>query len=351
MSLERLLQLDERRAFEATHRYEDLDLFHVSFDELTGGDATEAALGRMAEGGGRVSLVGPSGSGKSSVLCSVLGPLVESLPENALPLRIPVAAAGEETVTDPRAFAQHVVRTVIRYASPEALTRSEQEGLEAGVADVKRRRRGESGLHGSLGLPGEVLNVGLAADLKSGGEEIEERLGAGDVVPELARMIAIIRSHDRDPFLVIDDSDTWLRIGATDLTKVADAFFTRVVRMLAKELDCGFVVAVHDHYLELDGYREIRAFLSTEIRIPRLDPAVDGVRRILARRIRLAEVDAEADELFEAEALATVAAVYEEEQNLRRVLATVDRSVQHACSDGDATVTPELVRTVVAELT
>lgn len=347
MSLERLLELDERRAFESTHRYEDLELFHVSFDELTGGRDTEAALGRMAENGGRASLVGPSGSGKSSVMSSVLGPLVEDLPEHALPLRIPVAATGEETVTEPRAFAQHVVRTVIRYASPEPLTRAERDTLEAGVADVRRRRRGERGVRGSLGAPREVLDAGLAAELKSGGEEIEERLGAGDVVPELAHMVAIFRSHDRDPFLVIDDSDTWLRIGGTDLTTVANAFFTRVVRMLAKELDCGFVVAVHDDYLELEGYREIRAFLSTEIRIPRLDPAVEGVGRILARRIELAEVEAEPVELFEGGALGRLAAAYEDDSSLR---ATADRSVQHACSDGVAPVTSELVRTALAEL-
>ncbi len=62
MSFERLQQLDERRAFEATHRYEDLDLFHVRFDELTGRPETEHVLGQMATRGGRVALIGPSGS-------------------------------------------------------------------------------------------------------------------------------------------------------------------------------------------------------------------------------------------------------------------------------------------------
>jgi energy-coupling factor transporter ATP-binding protein EcfA2 len=111
VSLDRLLQLDARRAFEATHRYEDLDLFHVRFDELTGRGETEQMLGHMAARGGRVALIGPSGSGKSSVISCVLGPLVEDLPEQIIPIRIPVAAADAETGTEPRLFAQHIVRT------------------------------------------------------------------------------------------------------------------------------------------------------------------------------------------------------------------------------------------------
>ena len=116
-------------------------------------------------------------------------------------------------------------------------------------------------------------------------EEIEERLGSGEVVGELARMVAIFRSHQREPLLVIDDSDRWLQIGQTDLSQVADAFFTRNVQMLAKELDCGFVVAVHDHYLELGGYVDTRALLSTEIRIPRFENPDVAIGQILGRRI------------------------------------------------------------------
>jgi hypothetical protein len=350
MSLDKLLELEERRAFEATHRYEDLEFFHVPFDELTERSDTEAVLRHMAETGGRVALIGPSGCGKSSVIASVLGPLVEDLPERIIPLRIPVAAADETTVTEPRAFAQHVVRTVVRYASPETLTRAEQEALEAGVADARRRRGRERTGRLSLGAPRQIADAGIAAELKSGGEEIEQRLGAGDVVPELSRMIAIFRAHDREPFLVIDDSDTWLRVGTTDFTHVANAFFTRVVRMLAKELDSGIVIAVHDHYLELDGYREARELLSTDIRIPHLDRPEAAVGRILARRIELAEVDVDLAEAFQPESVAQLAGVYESGRNLRRVLATVDRSVQHACSDGVAPVTPALVRTALAEL-
>lgn len=123
------------------------------------------------------------------------------------------------------------------------------------------------------------------------------------------------------------------------------------IQVLAKELDCGFVVAVHNHYLELEGYGDSQPLLSTEIHIPRFAQPDDAIGRILERRIELAEVSASLDELFEPEAIAQLAELYRENGNLRRVLATTDRSVQHGCSDRVAPVSRELIRAALADLT
>jgi energy-coupling factor transporter ATP-binding protein EcfA2 len=350
LTIERLTELDARRAFEATHRYEDLELFHVPFDQLTGRDRTEAPLLHMATNGGRVALIGPTGSGKSSVMVAVLGPLVENLPEWLAPLRVPVAASEATTVTEPRAFAQHLVQTVTRYASPDTLTRAEREAVEHATADTRRSRGGERTGRLSFGAPKFLADAGVATEFKSGAEEIEQRLAAGAAVAETRHLIALFREHGQEPFLVIDDSDSWLRIGDTDLTERANAFFTRIVPMLAKELDCGFVIAVHDQYLDLEGYRETQALYSTTIHIPRLEHPSAAIEAILARRIELAEVTAGPGELFSSGAVARLATVYDAGLNLRKVLAAADRSVQHAASDGVAPVTEELVLSVLAEL-
>ena len=350
MSLELLLELDERRAFEATHRYEDLEFFHVRFDNLTGSEGTEHALRQMATRNGRVALIGPSGSGKSSVIASVLGPLVEDLPDDLVPIRIPVAAADAETVTEPRLFAQHIVRMVARY-STEILTPDERKALEAGVAEGQRRRGRERTRGFTAGAPQLLADLKFTSQVKSEAEEIEERLSTGGAIAELARLPALFRSHRLELFLVIDDSDKWLQIGGTDLSDVANEFFVRNAPVLAKELDCGFVLAIHDHYLDLDGFKESRELFSTEIRVPQLDPATEGITRILDRRIELAEVSGAVKELFEPDAVAELAERYDETRSLRRVLAATDRAVQHACSDGVAPVSRELVRTALADLT
>jgi hypothetical protein len=110
------------------------------------------------------------------------------------------------------------------------------------------------------------------------------------------------------------------------------------------------VVAVHGHYLELEGYRDSQPLLSTEIHIPRFAHPDDAIGRILERRIELAEVSASLDELFDSEAITQLAELYRDNGNLRRVLATTDRSVQHGCSDRVAPVSRELIRAALADL-
>jgi hypothetical protein len=68
-------QLESLRAANAlphTLRYNQLAPYHVPFDELCGGTAVEGELAHWLAHRGRVSLIGPSGSGKSSALAWVL---------------------------------------------------------------------------------------------------------------------------------------------------------------------------------------------------------------------------------------------------------------------------------------
>ena len=78
MSVDLLTELQGAHAFESVPSRQEMADFHVAFDTLTGTVGCEtAALGALRRGE-RVALVGPTGAGKSSVIASVLGPLVES---------------------------------------------------------------------------------------------------------------------------------------------------------------------------------------------------------------------------------------------------------------------------------
>lgn len=86
MSLALLQQLRAANAFDHYPLFEALGELHVPFDSLVPGARVEARLDEALRRRGRVALVGGSGSGKSSVVSHVLGPMVEGL----APILIPV---------------------------------------------------------------------------------------------------------------------------------------------------------------------------------------------------------------------------------------------------------------------
>lgn len=349
MSLELLEDLEAVRAFEPTHRYEDLSTFHVPFDLLTGDALTEGALRKVAESGGRAALVAPSGAGKSSVIASVLGPLVEDLAEEIVPLRIPVAATDAETATEPRAFTQHLIRTVIRY-STEILEPKELAAMRRSAADQLSVQGPQRSRRWAVGAPKLVADAGFAAEIKSGAEQVNDEISAGETVEAVARLVELFRAHGREPFFVIDDSDRWIRIEGTDLLDVASAFFRQIVPLLAREVGCGFAIAVHDDYVELESYQAAQEQLSRIISVPMPADAIKAVSTILNRRIELAGLDASGNELIDAAAIEMLAERYEADRNLRRMLATVNRATQRGCADGVNALGPDLIQTARADL-
>jgi len=350
VSYERLLQLEASRAFDATRRFEDLAFYHVAFDELNGDEHTESALRRLVGNHGRVAVVGPSGSGKSSVIASVFGPLSMDLPENIIPLRVPVAAEVDEVVTEPGALARHVVRYVTRWASRERFSEAEQQVFERGVAEVHRRAGGRTTREYHVGLPVWLANAEFARQVQSAGEEFATQASGADAVEHLKEMVSLFESHNLFPVFVFDDSDTWLRIPGLDRSDVATAFFMKNVRMMCKEVDAGLVLAVHTDYLDLDGYKEGTKLLSGQIPIPRLTSALSGVERILHDRLIVAEVPVKIADIVDDAAVANLAEYYETDRTIRDLLRVVQRALQDALSDSHERITSHLIQQAVGEL-
>lgn len=119
--------------------------------------------------------------------------------------------------------------------------------------------------------------------------------------------------------------------------------------MLASEIDCGFVVAVHTTYLDLPAYREIAPRLE-RIRVPELGRPEADLARILTRRFEVAGLEIALEDVFEPDALAVLAGIYEDLPDVRRAIATAATAVRLAFEEDEfERVTPAAVRAAAAE--
>lgn len=340
MSQEALAALREGNALAQTMTFEQLEAYHVPFDDLTGRGEVEGELRYWSTRRGRVALIGDSGAGKSSAMASVLGAFSESVPEYLVPTRIPVELAGAGTITDVGGFGRHLVGHILNWAAPEALTDRERQAIENQASEMERRcgRRRRAGF--SLGT-GHLLpvNTGLSGDLSGAATDFERQLGNGEVVQALRRLVDLFRARDLEPFFIFDDTDAWLQLPGQEeaARELATGFFGSNVRMLSREVDCGFVLAVHRSYLALPAYRAIADSLEA-IDLPTLPDPGAAIVAILQRRIDVDELGIEVGDAFSGDGLEALAGIYADAPDLRRVMAIAGLAVRKAHDDEDATV-------------
>ncbi len=340
MSQKALAALREGNALAQTLTFEQLEAYHVPFDQLTGCEEVEYELQYWLGRRGRVALIGDSGAGKSSVMASVLGAFSSAVPDYLVPTRIPVELADAAAITEVGAFGRHLVRHILNWAVPEALGAAEQAEIERRLSDMERRsgRKRRAGF--SLGT-GRLLpfDVNLSGDLTGAASDFERQLGNGEVVLALKRLVDLFRARGLEPFLVFDDTDAWLQLPGQERAarELATGFFGSNVKMLSREIDCGFVLAVHRSYLALPAYQAIADSLEA-VSLPTLPDPDAAIVAILQRRIDVDGLGIEVGEAFADDAIQALAGIYADVPDLRRVMAIAGLAVRKAHDDDDATV-------------
>ena len=158
MSIELLLELQEAHAFDHAPLRRDLGVYHVPFNKLVPEENPEAILAGVARRGERAAVVGQSGSGKSSLIEHVLGPLTPGI----APIAVPIFAEPDDTVTKVQSVAGLIIQTLTDRADLGDEERADVlEGASA-KRTVTRRGRRITGL--SLG--GSWISVGLQVEIK-----------------------------------------------------------------------------------------------------------------------------------------------------------------------------------------
>ena len=331
-------RLQAMHAFDPAPLRSGLHGFHVPFDQILGGQATEAGLSRAIKAMERVAVVGRSGVGKTSVIWHVLDPLSDEYAA----VRVPVAAEDEETITSPQRFAEHLLGSVARQLRDARLIddRTRTAFLQGGGAELTltARRSRQVG----LGFAKWLLNAEVTSQME-GIVTSTARRGAAEVLDQAGQVVDVLARMGWIPVIVIDDSDAWLRTSGGDRRSFVGPFFGGIIRLLAEELSAALVVAVHEDYLEMAAFKDSAGFLEQHILVPRL-PTQEALAYVVAARVGAITGEVAHPSLLKAvmedEALAVLFTHYAASTgSLRRVLLIVHSALQLARDDESDVIT------------
>jgi hypothetical protein len=274
----------------------------------------------------------------------VLRPTVEGL----FPLPVPVALADPAVVSDPVAFAAHVVSMIERHV---------RSSLPAHAGGAGLRPPSSVGHSYRWSVAPELMGIKLevAREVQAVAEQ-GPRTGA-EAVTTAQSLIEVIDRAGLAGTLVLDDTDKWVR-GPSGQVDVAlrDAFFSKIVRVIAEHLGCAAAVAVHRSYTSDAAYQAAAGgFLSAFVDLPRLGgPA--AVRRVLEHRQRVVQepgvTGAPVGAVWEDEAIEALHTAYAAGQgrSLRWLMQLTHLSLAVACDAGATAITPRHVEAGQREL-
>lgn len=348
MSAELLVALQEAHAFDPVPVREDLGLYHVPFSRLAGTNRPEEALIDACRRFERVAIVGDSGTGKSSMTASVLGPLAEGV----APVVVPVAVESTDTVSEPRAMFAHIASVIARYAA-EAHAMSGARREEALARITAHRPVGRTGgrhLRLGAGWMGATVSADLSRQVPAA-QSISR--SASETLEVVHQMLTTIHDQGLAPVLVFDDTDRWLTGSAyPDPEHLVRAFFGRVLPALA-ELRCALVVAVHGRYMQDEAARrDIDRALDTRLNVPAL-PTAAAIAQVLASRVRIhsnPDTPPDLGEVITDDGIERLFSHYQTglRGELRGVLRTAHAALADACDNAAETINSRLVDAALA---
>jgi Cdc6-like AAA superfamily ATPase len=320
---EELLTLVARDALRPRMQFVELAGDHVTFDAMTADSAYETVVVRelSRDDAVRVSVAGPRGGGKTSLIAHCC----QRLPAEVIALRVPVVTMndpGDPAVVADVAIAAALAAGRFDVHETDALNRARAEQITETRTDPSLRAR----------IGGGVVPIELEGELASFGKDYVLRRQAFDRMQGLDRLVSMYLRRGLRPIFVIEDTEAMA--GTPDSDELVTRFFARSLNAFARELDAGMVVAVQETFRENPAYRELVSGMR-EVRLPQLPDPAAGLAQILAHRLARAEIANQVEDIMNAAALDAFGAMYlDEHANLRRTLAAMSASVEHAADVG-----------------
>jgi Cdc6-like AAA superfamily ATPase len=298
VSNQTLNHLLDAHAFDGSPLHVDMPAYHVPFDDR-GRRGCESGVVRAARSTERIGLLGPIGCGKTSVLRYAL-----DTPDQAIaPIWVSVAFDDDQVMLDVRRFAAHLVQSIVRDAQRAGtLTDRERDVILTASAERRPLPGGTRRLAARVAATFWLASGDLSREVTSTLAGADLQRPAGEVLATVNRALETIRGADRQPVIVVDDSDSLTRRLGSRSTRdeLVAGFFGPVMRSLT-ELHAGLVVAVHEEYLQMASFEQARREHGALERLIAVPAVVSGqLSRILDRRIGMSEGGRIADALTDA---------------------------------------------------
>jgi hypothetical protein len=324
MSNEILNRLRDRHAFKPKPPDHELARAHIRVGDIgLANPIDDRVIKAMTRSGEAFTIViGPSGSGKSSLFAAAVQTIVTDLEltPTPVPLKVPVAIHSDPITVDllVRGITQSLATTLGPSLAATELAKLEQN-LSSTIAVTQQGPRTTSTLSGGLVIKGELardfghdlITVTTRAEWKHGGP-----------IAQLEAIYALAAGIDHQLVVIIDDTDIWTA-GDDAMAARASRFFSSL-RSIKDTPELRMLVSVQTHWTDITAggsaatiaahreYHELAERVETRLIVPQPRSQAEGetlITAVIERRIEIAleEMPAPsegwAQTLFTAEAL------------------------------------------------
>lgn len=338
MSVDQVIRVEHENVFLPRTRWHELAADHVPLDDLEPRTVWEGRALRSIVQGAPVSVVGPPGVGKSSLIAFVCS----RLPETHVAFRLPVTGADDPTSVS--VMASMALGTALNAIDLENYQHNALEAARADSTITQDRQPGfTTGKLGGGPVPAEI-NVELGS-LRT--EHTTHAL-ASDRLAGLDRLINILVYHGKYPVFVCEDTEAL--VGGSDRSEVIERFFSGPIRAFLTEVDAPVVIGVQSEIAATSPtFQDLRS-RTTDIDVPGFSDPADALRKIAGQRLADSDTDFSVDDVVHSDAIDALVGFYGEAGlSLRYTLAVLHSAAAHAADMASEMISASHVHLAAAE--